>query len=137
MSGGNKIEASKRKSKLESSIKNDWGMEGGRKEIIDGGKGSGGSHLVANVTQWTGGGWVNRDRGSELGILASHRPAWLGPGAINHNLIEGYRGDPAVTKGRTEVVIEEEGPSLSLFPAQELRRLEQYWSWRGVAARFA
>lgn len=40
----------------------------------------------------------------------------LGPEAINYNLIEGYCGDPAVTKQRTEVVIEEGVPfSLSLF----------------------
>ena len=49
-------------------------------------------------------------------ILAPYRLARLGPGAINYNLIEGYRGDPTVTKQRKEVVIEEGvpfSPSLS------------------------
>lgn len=53
--------------------------------------------------------------GDKARILAPHMPDWLGPGAINSNLIEGYCGDPAVTEQRTEVVIEEGVPfSLSL-----------------------
>lgn len=60
------------------------------------------------------------------------------PGAINYNLIEGRRGDPADSE-RTEVVIEEGVLSfpLSPFPARELRRLQQYWSWRGAVATVA
>lgn len=78
--------------------------------------------------------------GDKAWILAPCAPNRLGPGAINYNLIEGYRGDPAVTERRKEVVIEEGVPFalfLPLFPARELRRLEQYWCWRGAAASIA
>ncbi|KAK5898245.1 hypothetical protein CgunFtcFv8_015681 [Champsocephalus gunnari] len=43
-------------------------------------------------------------------ILALCAPDRLRPGAINYNLIQGYRGDPVVTEWRTEVVIEEGVP---------------------------
>lgn len=52
--------------------------------------------------------------GDKTWILAPYTPDRLGPEAINYNLIEGYFGDPAVTKQRTEVVIEE-GVPFSLF----------------------
>lgn len=81
--------------------------------------------------------WLGQDRQRERAwILVSYMPAWLGPGAINYNLIEGYHGDPAVTRRRTEVVIEE-GVPVSPFPARELCRLEQYWSWQGAAVSVA
>lgn len=53
--------------------------------------------------------WLGQERWREtkLGSGASAGPARLGPGAINYNLIEGYRGDPTVIERRTEVVIEE------------------------------
>lgn len=88
------------------------------------------------MEQW----WLGQERWREtkLGSWPRTGPARLGPGAINYNLIEGYRGDPALTKRRTEVVIEEGVPfSLSFFPVRELRQVEQYWSWRGAAARIA
>lgn len=64
----------------------------------------------------------------------------LGPEAINYCLIEGYLGDTTVTEQRTELVIEEGVPLTllhSLFPARELRRLEQYWSWREAGESIA
>ena len=50
---------------------------------------------------------IEADQAWILAPCASDR---LGPGAINYNLIQGYRGDPAVTERRTEVVIEEGVP---------------------------
>lgn len=94
-----------------------------------------GSLSVADVALQSRGGWVKRG-----GWRKSLDPGPLdaGPWGHNCNLIEGYRGDPAVTERRTEVVIEEGVPlSLSLFPARELCRLEQYWCWRGAAASIA
>lgn len=63
------------------------------------------------VEQW----WLGQERWRETKLGSGPRagPARLGPGAINYNLIEGYRGDPAVPERRTEVVIEE-GVLLSL-----------------------
>lgn len=84
--------------------------------------------------------WLGQERWREtkLGSGASAGPARLGPGAINYNLIEGYRGDPSVIERRTEVVIEEGVLfPLSLFPAQKLHRLEQYWSWQRIVASVA
>lgn len=77
-----------------------------------------GSYSVADVALWSGGGWFKRDggrQGLDTGLMqALLGSTGLGPGAINYSLIEGYHGDPAVTKRWTEVVIEE-GVPFSLF----------------------
>lgn len=54
--------------------------------------------------------------GDKAWILAApYTVDWLGPEAINYNLIEGYCGATTVTEQRTEVVTEEGVPfSLSL-----------------------
>ncbi len=82
-----------------------------------------------------GSGGMERDK---AWTPALYTPDRLGPKAINYYLIEGYFGDTTVTEQRTEVVIEEGVPfSCSLFPARELHRLEQYWSWREAVASIA
>lgn len=85
-----------------------------------------GLRSVADVVSGRGGG-PGQQTGLGLVLL----------GSINYNVIEGRRGDPAVSE-RTEVVIEEGVLSfLSPVPARELRRLQQYWSWRGAVASVA